>query len=66
MKSRLTSPEPSETIRMLSGYHHVHTPHTRNNIHGEDDGAQNGELTQHISCLLLALVHANVDLCQVV
>lgn len=51
---------------MLSGYHHVHTPHTRNNIHGEDDGAQNGELTQHISCLLLALVHANVDLCQVV
>lgn len=51
---------------MLSGYHYVHTPHTRDDIHRENDCAQNGELTQYIGCLLLPLVHANADLCQVV
>lgn len=53
-------------MHILSGYHYVHTPHTRDDIHRQNDCAQNGELAQHISCLLLALVHADVDLCQVV
>ncbi len=51
---------------MLSGYHYVHTPHTRDDIHRENDCAEYGELAQDISRFLLALIHPNADLCQVV
>ena len=44
----------------------VHTPHACNDIHGQNDRADNSQFAQNIGVLLRALVHADVDLSHVV
>ena len=44
----------------------VHTPHTGNNIHRQDNGTKDGEFSQDVSVRFGALVHSNVDLGDVV
>lgn len=44
----------------------VHAPETGDDVHREDDCAQDGELAENICGLLLAFVHANIDLCEVI
>lgn len=44
----------------------VHSPETGNDIHRQDDGSEHGELAEDVCGLLLSLVHADVDLGEVV
>ena len=53
-------------FELLSRHINVHAPHTCNDVHREDNGADDGELAQDIGVLLGALVHADVDLGNVV
>lgn len=63
---RRNAPEPSQAILSLPRHKHVHAPHTRNDIHGQDNGSQDGELAEYIGGLFLTLVHFDVDLSEVV
>ena len=59
--------EPDEVAFVfLSGDPDVHAPQTGDDVHREDDGAENSELAEDVGGLFLALVHADVDLCEVV
>lgn len=58
--------EPIQVFNVLAGDDAVHTPYTSNDVHGKDDGTEDGQLAEDVRCLLLALVHANVDLSEVV
>lgn len=61
------APEPHEvTLVLLSGNPDVHSPHTRDDVHGQDDGSEDCELAEDVGGLLGALVHADVDLGEVV
>lgn len=61
------TPEPGEvTLVLLTGHPDVHSPETGDNVHGQDDGTQNSELAENVSSLFLSLVHANVDLREVI
>lgn len=61
------APEPSEvSLVLLSGHPNVHAPHAGNNVHGQHDGSEDGELAENVGSLLGALVHADVDLGEVV
>ena len=42
------------------------TPHACDDIHWQNDSTQDGELAQYVGSLLLALVHADVDLSEVI
>lgn len=60
-------PEPFQVpFVLLAGNPHVHAPQTSDNVHGQNNGTQYGQLAEDIGRLLLSLVHANVDLSQVV
>lgn len=61
------APEPGQAaLVLLAGHPHVHTPQARDDIHGQHNGAEHGELAQDVVGLLGALVHANVDLREIV
>ena len=44
----------------------IHTPHAGDNVHRQDNGAHNGEFAEDVGILFRALVHADVDLGDVV
>ena len=50
----------------LARHPHVHAPQAGDDVHGQDDRAEDGELAEDVGGLLLSLVHADVDLCEVV
>lgn len=56
-RERLTRPEPRQTIDILARHLDVHTPHTTDDIHGENNSTQYSQLAQNISSLLRALIH---------
>lgn len=59
--------EPCQVaLVLLARYPNVHAPETRDDVHGENDGTQNGELAEDVGGKLLALVHTDVDLSEVV
>ena len=61
------APEPSQVALVLLTRHpDVHAPHTGDDVHGQDDGAEDGEFAEDVGGLLGALVHADVDLGEVV
>jgi hypothetical protein len=61
------APEPHQVALVLLARHpDVHAPHAGDDVHGQDDGAEHGEFAEDVGRLLGALVHANVDLCEVV
>ena len=66
VRSGLTTPEPIQIINILAWNKDVHAPHACHYVHWQDDGAQDCQLAKHVGCLLLALIHTDVDLCQVV
>lgn len=61
------APEPGQVAFVLLARHpDVHAPHTGDDVHGQDDGTEDGELAEDIGGLFGALVHADVDLGEVV
>lgn len=61
------APEPGQAaLVLLAGNPHVHAPKARDDIHGQHNGAEHGELAQDVVGLLGALVHADVDLREVI
>ena len=61
------APEPLQIAGvLLAGYPDVHAPQPGDDVHGQHDSAQHGELAEHVGRLLLPLVHADVDLRKVV
>ncbi len=61
------TPEPRQVaLVVLPGHPHVHAPHSRDNVHGQDDCTDNGELAKDVGILFGALIHADVDLGDVV
>lgn len=59
--------EPGQvTFSVLSRDPNVHTPEASYNVHRKDDRTKHRQLAEHVSGLLLSLIHANVDLCKVV
>jgi hypothetical protein len=61
------APEPGQIALVLLARHpDVHTPHTSDDVHGQDDGTKDGEFAENIGGLLGALVHSDVDLGEVV
>lgn len=66
-QARGDAPEPSEVpFVLLAGNPYVHAPETGDDVHRQHDGAEHGELAQDVVSLLGSLVHANVDLGEVV
>lgn len=63
---KLTGPKPSQGINPLSWNQHVHTPHACDYIHRQHNRPQHSQFPQYVRCLLLALVHPNVDLSKVI
>ena len=59
-------PEPRQAVHILSRDQDVHAPHARDDVHGQHNGPDDSELTQDVIGLFRALVHANVDLREVV
>lgn len=43
-KKERTAPEPRQTIHVLPWHLDVHPPHATNDVHGQDDGAEHGQL----------------------
>ena len=59
--------EPGQVaLIFLTGNPHVHTPETGDDVHGQDDGTQDCQLSQHIGGLFLSLIHTNIDLSEVI
>ena len=57
------APEPREIPLVLLPRHpDVHSPQPGDDVHGQDDRAEDGELSEDIGRLLLSFVHADVDL----
>lgn len=57
------APEPSQiALVLLSGHPYIHAPQSCDDVHGQDDGAEHGELAEDVGGLFLALVHADIDL----
>lgn len=59
-------PKPIKILHLLAGHLDVHAPHSRNDVHWQDDRAQHCQLAEHIVGLLRTLVHPDVDLRKVV
>ena len=61
------APEPGQVaFVLLAWYPDVHAPHTSHDVHGQDNGTEDCELAEDVCGLLGALVHADVDLGEVV
>ena len=61
------TPEPCQIVLgVLAGNPNVHTPHARDDVHRQHDRTQNRQFAEDIRGLLRALVHADVDLGEVV
>lgn len=54
------------TLVLLPGNPDVHAPQAGDDVHGEHNGTQDGELSKDIGSLLLSLVHADVNLGEIV
>lgn len=65
-KSGGDAPEPGQRWMVLAGDNHVHAPHTGDNIHGQDDSAQHGQLVEYIVGLLGLFRHFDVDLRKII
>jgi len=63
---KLTRPEPIKIINILTGHFDVHSPHTTNDIHGENNCTKNSKFSQDVGCLFLAFVHEDVNLSKVI
>ena len=50
----------------MAGDQDVHAPHAGDDVHGQHNGAEHSELAENVRRLLLPLVHANVDLGEIV
>lgn len=44
----------------------IHTPHARNDIHRQHNGTKNRQFSENVGGLFLPLVHADVDLREIV
>jgi hypothetical protein len=66
-KTQQSDSDPKEpcqiVIVLLARDPNVHAPEPGDDIHGEYNGAQNGELAEYISSLFLPFIHADVNLC---
>ena len=62
----LTGPKPVQVVDVLPWDFDFHAPHTRDDVHRQHDSTKHGQLAQYIRCLLLALVHADADLREIV
>lgn len=61
------APEPGQiALGILAGDPDIHAPQAGDDVHRQHNGAEDGELAEHVGGLLLALVHADVDLGEVV
>jgi hypothetical protein len=61
------APEPDQiALVLLTRHPDVHAPHASDDVHGQDDGSEDGEFAENVGGLLGALVHADVDLGEVV
>jgi hypothetical protein len=47
-------------------YLRIHSPHSGDNVHREDNGTQNGELAENVVGLLCTLVHTDVNLGKII
>lgn len=66
-QARRDAPEPGEVpLVLLARNPYVHAPQTGDDVHWQHDGTEHGELAKDVVGLLGALVHANVDLGEVV
>lgn len=69
-KEQQTSGNPEEPRKVsfvfLAWHPYVHTPKTRDDVHGEHNRTENSELAENICRLFLTLIHPYVDLCEVV
>ena len=55
-----------QIIHLLPRHLDVHPPHSANDVHRQHDGAQHGELAEHVRGALLAFVHDDVELGKVI
>lgn len=61
------APEPGEVVLVrLSRDPNVHPPQARDDVHGQDNGTQDRKLAEDVGRLLCTLVHADVDLGEIV
>jgi hypothetical protein len=64
------APKPRQTVRNivpgLAWHVDVHAPHTSDDIHGKHNRANNSEFAEDVGVHFRALVHADVDLGDVV
>ena len=80
-QSSRSAPKPPQIIDLLTGHFEVAAEHTSDNVHGQDNRAENSQFAEYIrslehvskssqawriTYLLLPLVHVNADLCEVV
>jgi hypothetical protein len=66
-KSCRDAPKPGQVaLVLLTRYPNVHAPHAGDDIHGQDDSAYDSQLAENVRVLLRPLVHADVDLSDVV
>lgn len=64
---RSKTPEPDQIpLVFLARDPNIHAPKTSDDVHGQHDGAEDRELAEHVGGLLLSLVHADINLCEVV
>lgn len=60
-------PKPRQiAFNVLAWDPHVHSPHTSDDIHGQNDGTDDRKFAENVGGLLCAFVHADVDLSQVI
>lgn len=61
------APEPDQVaLVLLAGHPDVHAPHAGDYVHGQHNGTEDCEFAEDVGGLLGALVHADVDLGEVV
>lgn len=63
---RANASKPMQVFNSLAGHVDVHTPETRDDVHGHDDGTESGKLGQHVIDLIVGIRHLNRDLGEVV
>jgi hypothetical protein len=58
--------EPIQIVHILAGDNAIHAPDTCDDVHRQDNSAEHGKLAEDVGSLLLALIHADVDLGQII
>lgn len=66
-QSSSQAPKPGQiTVILLTRDPNIHSPETRDNVHRQNDGTEDSQFAEDVSGLFLSLVHADVDLSEVV